>query len=205
MSCDRTAPSSYSQSGASLIVVLLILMVVSILSIGGIQISMMAERSARSDRDQQIGWQGAEAGLFDAEYDILGLPAAASNRRSSLFALDAVDVAKFVTDCGASGQGQGLCALSGTGKPAWLTVDFTATGNDARAVALGTFTGRTFQSGSAGVQPAKPPRYVIEPIPDPSFSRTKNPTGMRYVYRVTSMGFGPNADTQIILQMIYRN
>lgn len=193
------------QSGASLIVVLLILMIVSILGVSGIQISMLAERSARSDRDQQIGWQGAEAGLLDAEYDILGLPTTAANKRDAIFSLDTVDLAQFVTDCGSSGQTKGLCALNSTGKPAWLTVDFTATGNSAKTAEFGTFTSRTFPAGSAGIQPSKPPRYVIEPIPDPSFSRTKNPTGMRYVYRVTSMGFGPNADTQIILQMLYRN
>lgn len=27
----------------------------------------------------------------------------------------------------------------------------------------------------------------------------------QYVYRVTAMGFGPNAETQAVLQMLYRN
>ena len=200
-----------SQRGLSLIVVLLILIVVSVLGVGGIQISMMGERSTRNERDMQVAWQGAEAGLIDAEFDIEGLPAASTNKRNSIFKRGDVDLAKFIDNCGDSGQSIGLCGLKETGKPAWLTVDFTATGTGAKAVELGTYTGRDFPSGVKGIQPAKPPRYVIEPILDRfgvKSYRTTDPaagSGPSYVYRVTSMGFGPNGETQGVLQMIYRN
>ena len=200
-----------SQRGLSLIVVMLILIVVSVLGVGGIQISMMGERSTRNERDMQVAWQGAEAGLIDAEFDIEGLPAASTNKRNSIFKRGDVDLAKFIDNCGDSGQSIGLCGLKETGKPAWLTVDFTATGTGAKAVELGTYTGRDFPSGVKGIQPAKPPRYVIEPILDRygvKSYRTTDPTagsGPSYVYRVTSMGFGPNGETQGVLQMIYRN
>ena len=200
-----------SQRGLSLIVVMLVLIVVSVLGVGGIQISMMGERSTRNERDMQVAWQGAEAGLIDAEFDIEGLPAASTNKRNSIFKRGDVDLAKFIDNCGDSGQSIGLCGLKETGKPAWLTVDFTATGTGAKAVELGTYTGRDFPSGVKGIQPAKPPRYVIEPILDRygvKSYRTTDPTagsGPSYVYRVTSMGFGPNGETQGVLQMIYRN
>lgn len=200
-----------SQRGLSLIVVMLILIVVSVLGVGGIQISMMGERSTRNERDMQVAWQGAEAGLIDAEFDIEGLPAASTNKRNSIFKRGDVDIAKFIDNCGDSGQSIGLCGLKETGKPAWLTVDFTATGTGAKAVELGTYTGRDFPSGVKGIQPAKPPRYVIEPILDRfgvKSYRTTDPaagSGPSYVYRVTSMGFGPNGETQGVLQMIYRN
>ena len=200
-----------SQRGLSLIVVMLILIVVSVLGVGGIQISMMGERSTRNERDMQVAWQGAEAGLIDAEFDIEGLPAASTNKRNSIFKRGDVDLVKFIDNCGDSGQSIGLCGLKETGKPAWLTVDFTATGTGAKAVELGTYTGRDFPSGVKGIQPAKPPRYVIEPILDRfgvKSYRTTDPTagsGPSYVYRVTSMGFGPNGETQGVLQMIYRN
>ena len=200
-----------SQRGLSLIVVMLILIVVSVLGVGGIQISMMGERSTRNERDMQVAWQGAEAGLIDAEFDIEGLPAASTNKRNSIFKRGDVDLAKFIDNCGDSGQSIGLCGLRETGKPAWLTVDFTATGTGAKAVELGTYTGRDFPSGVKGIQPAKPPRYVIEPILDRfgvKSYRTTDPaagSGPSYVYRVTSMGFGPNGETQGVLQMIYRN
>lgn len=196
---------SRPQQGVSLVIVLMILVIVSILGVSGIQISMMGERSARNDRDAQIAWQSGEAALLDAEFDIEGLPASSTTKRNTIFALGKTDIVKFVADCGTSGQVQGLCALNLTGKAAWLTVDFTATGNSAPATAFGTFTGRDFPSGAKGIQPTKPPRYVIEPIPDPENARTAKPTEMKYIYRVTAMGFGPNAETQAVLQMLYRN
>ena len=202
-SCAR--PPQHSR-GVSLIVVLLILVVVSILGVSGIQVAMMGERGTRNDRDQQVAWQGAEAALIDAEFDIEGLPASSTTKGNTIFKAKETEIAKFIQDCGNSGQSVGLCALNLTGKPAWLTVDFTATGSTAPTVQFGTFTGRDFPSGSKGIQPALPPRYVIEPIPDPRFARTARPgSGTRFVYRVTAMGFGPNAETQAVVQMIYRN
>lgn len=199
------------QRGLSLIIVMLILIVVSVLGVGGIQISMMGERGTRNERDMQIAWQGAEAGLIDAEFDIEGLPATSTNKRNAIFKRGDVDLAKFIDNCGDSGQSIGLCGLKETGKPAWLTVDFTESGTGAKSVQLGTYTGRDFPSGVKGTQPAKPPRYVIEPILDRygvKSYRTTDPTagsGPSYVYRVTSMGFGPNGETQGVVQMIYRN
>lgn len=192
-------------SGVTLIVVLLILVVVSILGVSGIQVSMMGERGTRNDRDQQVAWQAAEAALIDAEFDIEGLPTSSTTKRNALFDVKAPAVNSFVQNCGNTGSLTGLCRLNDTGKPAWLTVDFTTTGSGAPTVQFGTFTGRDFPSGSKGIQPALPPRYVIEQIPDPRTSRTEKPDDRRYVYRVTAMGFGPNAETQAVVQMIYRN
>ena len=198
--------TSRRNSGASLIVVMLILVVVSILGVSGIQVAMMGERGTRNDRDQQVAWQAAEAALMDAEFDIEGLPASSTSKRNAIFKSKETDVMQFITDCGTSGQNVGLCSLNATGKPAWLTVDFSTTGTGAPTVEFGTFTGRVFPAGAKGVQPIRPPRYVIEPISDPRFSRTSRPgSDSRYVYRVTAMGFGPNAQTQAVVQMTYRN
>ncbi|GKS90410.1 PilX N-terminal domain-containing pilus assembly protein [Acidovorax sp. SUPP2539] len=198
-------PRASKERGASLIVVMLLLVIVSILGISGVQISMMAERGTRNDRDTQIAWQSTEAALMDAEFDILGQPASSSTKRNSIFKRGSTDISQFVQDCGTSGNTIGLCALNATGKPAWLAVDFTITANNAPTTVFGTYTGRTFPSGNAGIQPAQPPRYVIEPIPDPSMSRTKDPKDVKYIYRITAMGFGPNADTQTVSQVIFRN
>ena len=200
-----SAPPARRSRGVSLIVVLLILVVVSILGVSGIQLAMMGERGTRNDRDQQIAWQAAEAALMDAEFDIEGLPASSTTKRNNIFKSIDTQIEKFKTDCGSSDNQTGLCALNDTGTPAWLTVDFTLTGTSAPTVQFGTFTGRDFPSGSKGVQPVRPPRYVIEPIRDPRFARTRPVTEQLYVYRVTAMGFGPNAETQAVVQMIYRN
>lgn len=183
------------QQGASLIMVLLILIVVSVLGAGGAQIAIMSERGARNDRDQQVAWQAAEAALIDAEIEMYG--AGTSSRRAIFDSKNQVD---FVSGCGTSGNSLGLCALNLSGKPAWLVADFTDATANAMTVPLGQFTGRTFAAGGTGIQPAKVPRYVVEMIPDPIGDKS-NPT---YLYRVTAMGFGPRPDIQSVVQMVYR-
>lgn len=199
------------QHGLSLIVVLLIMVVVSVLGVGGIQIAMMGERSTRNDRDAQVAWQAAEAALIDAEFDIEGQAVGSTAKRNAIFKRGEVDVAKFEDGCGSSGQSKGLCLLNNPGtKAAWLSVDFTTSDASARTTPLGTFTGRDFPAGAKGIQPSRTPRYVIEVVPDRYGSksyRTSDPAaaGISYVYRVTAMGFGPSDQVQSVLQMIYRN
>jgi type II secretory pathway pseudopilin PulG len=100
-----------AQRGISLVVVLFVLIITSLLGVGATQIAMMSERAARSDRDQQIALQAAEAALADAELDIF-------NTRRSLFSPP--NPSLFEAGCG-TGASMGLCnGLAGT-KPAWLT------------------------------------------------------------------------------------
>lgn len=181
----------HRQEGASLIMVMMILIIVSLLGISAAQIGLMSERGARNDRDMQIAWQAAEAALIDAEFDMTG----AAATRKDLF--DGKNRTAFLPGCGTSGTTVGLCAVTSSGKPAWLSVDFTNTTSSARTTAFGTFSGRTFKSGNLGVQPAQAPRYIIEALEDPLDKKF-------LVYRVTAMGFGPRTDIQAMLQMIYR-
>jgi type IV pilus assembly protein PilX len=198
-------PVPRQQAGASLIMVMIILTVVSMIGIAGVQISAMGERGARNDRDYQIAWQSAEAGLIDAEMDLYG---PGTSTRRSVFTPQ-TSLISFVDGCGTSGNSQGLCSMSASGKAAWLLPDFTATGSSAPTAEYGTFTNRTFQAGSSGFQPSKKPRYVIEAIPDSfgagSASRDQSDPSPKYVFRVTAMGFGPRDDIQAVVQMVYRN
>lgn len=192
------------QAGASLIMVMIILTVVSMVGIAGIQISSMSERGARNDRDYQIAWQSAEAGLIDAEMDLFG-PGASTRRNVFTSQNGAIS---FVAGCGTSGNSQGLCSMSDSGKAAWLLPDFTLTGSSAPTTEYGTFTGQTFQAGPSGFQPSKKPRYVIEAIPDsfgPGSASRDQSESPQFVYRVTSMGFGPRDDIQAVVQMVFRN
>lgn len=198
----RISPTSghraTSQRGVSLIIVMLILIIVSILGVGGAQIATMAERGSRNDRDMQVAWQSAEAALMDAEADIHD----GASTRAAIFAASS-NANAFVAGCGDTGTNRGLCALVEAGKPAWLAVDFTVTSGGAKTAAFGDFTSRAFAAGSTGVQPAKKPRYVVEPIPDPGNRDLSAPSS--YLYRVTAMGFGPRDDIQAVTQIIYRN
>jgi type IV pilus assembly protein PilX len=188
------APHQKKQAGASLVMVLLILVVVSVLGVGGAQVALMSERSSRNDRDQQIAWQAAEAGLLDAESDIFDTT---STRRTTF---DSKSQTAFALNCGTSGTGRGLCALPTAGKPAWLTVDFADTSSSAATVEYGTFTSKSFSAGTSGVRPALRPRYIIEIVPD-TIGDKSDPS---YLYRVTTMGFGPRQDIQAVLQTLYR-
>lgn len=214
------------QKGVSLIVVLMLLVIVSLLGVASMHIVMMGERAARSDRDMQLAWQGAEAALVDAEIELQG-PNSFSNSRTTLIQSAKPEI---TTGCNVSNANpwRGFCSLdsgqtdaNGMAMPTWLTVDFMDDSADAPSVALGTYTGRTFQSaGNAvgiGVQPAFAPRYVIEYIDidlsDPSGGQTtaqqqssisRDIEGLK-LYRVTSIGFGPRSDIQAVLQTIYRN
>lgn len=220
-------PGALVQRGLSLIVVLLILIVVSVLGVAGVNIAMMAERGTRNDRDMQLALQGAEAALTDAELDIEGVVVnpdatllANRNARTAIFTPDAVNISQFVEHCGNTNVNRGLCTERTTGdKPAWLEEpNFDLTGKGVgNSVELGEFTGRpTLSAGTAGMQPAKQPRYVIEAILDnhaPKTCKTHDNAasggtgaiGCPYLFRVTAMGFGPNPQTQVVLQMLYRS
>ena len=190
----RLSRRAHAERGVSLIMVLMMLVVVSLLGVGGAQIGLMSERGARNDRDSQVAWQAAEAALLDAELDM-------TNFRTTTF--DGVNKMAFVANCGQANDASsyGLCVTSSATKPAWLTVDFTVNDTSARSVPFGTFTTRVFAAGGVGLQPARAPRYVIELVPDPLLG---TPTEPKYMYRVTAMGFGPRTDIQGVLQMIYR-
>lgn len=200
------------QSGVTLIMVLLILVVVSLLGVGGAQIAMMSERGARNDRDQQLAWQAAEAGLIDAENDLIfssnpklcaKSASCPATRPRGDWLLDGKNETVFpFSGCGDSSNLLGLCASVVTGKPAWLTENFTDTSSSATTVAFGTFTGANFDTGEIGVQPAQAPRYIIEPV----WARTGDAASSdrELLYRVTAMGFGPRIDIQAVVQMLYR-
>lgn len=185
--------SQQMQRGASLIMVMLILIVVSVLGVGSAQISLMSERGARNERDLQVAWQSAEAALNDAEIEMF--PNGAGTRRAEF-----ANATSFVQNCGTAGSSVGLCALTLVGKPAWLTADLEAAGIN--TVRFGDFTGRIFAAGLVGIQPAQAPRYVVELIPDPGAADMSDPSAV--LYRVTAIGFGPRTDIQVVLQMMYR-
>lgn len=192
--------TKHKQQGIALIFVLLILVVVSLLGVGGAQLAMMGEKGARNERDTQISRQYAEAALIDAEFDIRG-PNTNGSKRMDTFST----LSNFIDDCGTSGSARGLCAESFVGKPIWLKVDFLNTSDTAPSAKIGTFTGRTVTNVGIGIQPALAPRYIVEPVPDMT-TGVERGLGVKkkILYRVTSMGFGPRADIQTVMQMVFR-
>jgi type IV pilus assembly protein PilX len=209
--------------GFSLIVSLMMLIVIIILGISGSQMAINEERGARADRDRQIAFQAAEAALKDAEQEIYGstsapcdqpgLPTSTRMRSppggpktcfSEAWSLG------FLPGCTAS-PNAGLCATSNA-TPIYLdanvkfAADAKGSGNN-HTVAYGTFTGKVFASqsvlGNTSLPiSAYPPRYVIELVPkDVAYtSATEIPNPK--MFRVTAVGFGANANTQVMLQSV---
>ncbi len=189
------------ERGITLIVVLMILLVVTVVGIGGVQISLMSERTARFERDYQVARQAAEAALMDAEFDIRG-PNTSAKQRISRFAPE--NLMDFASGCGDSTTLRGMCLPSTTNTPVWLSVDFLASSGQ-KSAAFGEFTGRSFDAGSLGVKPAHVPRYIIEMLEDPTGPGSKaHGTPKKVIYRITAIGFGPREDTQVVLQSVFR-
>ncbi len=184
-----------NQSGIALIVVLLILVVVSLLGIGGAQLAMMGERGARNERDAQVSRQYAEEALLDAELDIR------KSARKDKFNSEM----NFVDGCGTTGDLVGLCAQSLSGKPIWLTVNFEEVSATPHYTTFGTKTARTAVIHGSGLQPALAPRYIVEILPDGSAGVERGlKAPKKMLHRVTAMGFGPRPEIQTVLQTVFR-
>ncbi|MDP3348571.1 MAG: PilX N-terminal domain-containing pilus assembly protein [Hydrogenophaga sp.] len=182
------------EQGFSLITTLVLLVIASLLGVAASQLVLMSERSSRYDRDRLIAFQAAEAALLDAEMDIRG----PGSMRAALFS--PTSITGFEDGCSNAGMTRGMCLpASLSARPVWSTVSFTDT---TRTVAFGDYTGRKYAAGESGVQPARPPRYLIEVIQD--LSPGSNVGAQRHMYRVSAVGFGPREETQVMLQMFFR-
>ena len=189
-----------AQRGVTLVIVLMLLVVVTLLGVGAARMAMLAERSARNDRDYQVAWQAAEAALMDAQFDIRG-PNASPAGRMGIFTQDNTSV--FQPGCNTTEPYLGLCqpAVEGA-KPVWASVDFLD--GSGTTVEYGTYTGRTFDSGGTGVKPEHAPRYMIEWVPDTTPGGSAASGSKPIMYRVTAMGFGTREDVQVVMQMAFK-
>jgi len=191
------------QSGVTLVIVLMLLVIVTLLGVGAARIALLAERSTRNDRDYQVAWQSAEAALLDAQFDIAG-PNASGSQRMALFT--SANTSVFSVGCNTSTLYRGLCAPS-EGKPVWASVDFLDESSSATTVGFGTYTGRGFDAGGVGVKPSRVPRYLIEVLQDKALGGEAGDDPNKpkpLIYRITAMGFGPRDDVQVVLQAAYR-
>jgi len=73
MKFTTRANAQSKQRGAALVVALLMLMVMTVLGIAAMQVTRLEERMAGNSRDINLAFQGAEAGLRDAENRIAAM------------------------------------------------------------------------------------------------------------------------------------
>lgn len=183
------------QAGIALLTALFVLLAVTMVALGVARIAFDAERGARGDRDRQLAFQAAEAGLADAERDIAG-GADPVSLRAAMFRDDGA--VGFVPGCGRDGANLGLCAYSAGGPPAWQTVEVAAT------TPYGSYTGASLPAlPYGGPLPLAPPRYVIELMPA-AHSGEDAGAGRQALFRITAFGYGARAGTLVVLQSVYR-
>ena len=180
---NKLFASRQSQRGVSLVIVLLFLVMLSILGTTAIQTSSLEEKMTGNERDRQIAFEAAEGALRDAEREIFQSLSPAS---------------PFDSACD-----NGLCTPSLTAVPAWDAVDwYSATPRQ-----YGAFSG-------AGAYPvaglAQTPRYIIEILPrmSPTSGNSagmgaRSSTAAGTPYRITAVGWGKRATTEVQLQSVY--
>jgi type IV pilus assembly protein PilX len=200
------------QNGMALIVVLGMMSVVFVVAAISIRLTLLAERSARNDRDRQVAFQSAETALADAELDIMG-PNTAANKRCSVRSKHLEGL--FPPGCGAdsSNKTRGLCALNATeSKPLYTAINFEESDDSLRRFAnFGEFTGRssTFTAAGSGGVSASAPKYIIEVINHiPPVSANGKPVEaapLEQAFLVTAVGYGASVTTKVMLQaMIFK-
>ncbi len=173
------------QTGISLVIVLVFLVILSILGVTGMQNATFASRIAGNEADRTVAFQAAEAALRDAENDIRGLnydstnPAACTSCRADLISRGN----GFSTTCSL-----GRCVQSGSTQ---LWEDSTIwDSSSTRSVVYGTYTNAPAFNGGVSQVVVRQPRYILEYFDQGGYS----------VYRITAMGFGANESTRALLQ-----
>lgn len=183
---------------------MIMMIVVMLLGTTAARMALMNEKSSRNDRDRQIAFQAAEAGLRDAELALQGLTR--DSTRSQAFPEQS-------GRCHA-----GLCRTGDS--PLWNNTDARASTPWAQ---YGRHSGHRFPYGAASL-PHQPPRYLIELLgaPKPGVHRSAYAHADAHVdrrvdlhvdlhldpdiqqrYRITAVGFGSRPGTQVFLQTLH--
>jgi type IV pilus assembly protein PilX len=175
-------PNPSLQRGASLVVALMFLVVLTILGLVTVRSSTVQERMAGNDRDRAVAFEAAEGALRDAERDIL---------------LNITTGNSFDSACTA-----GLCSPATTATPNWNAISWTGTTSRIYGAGSG--------AGTYPLDVVQPPRYIIEALPPlPAGAGNSEVYGQRSSttggngYRITARGWGRRATTQVSLQSVY--
>lgn len=177
-------PARRRERGLVLLCALLLMLAAMVAGLAAARTAFASVAAARYERERLLARGAAEAALFDAERDIEG---GGEPARAALFT--AAGASSWPADCGQGAQDRGLCGARDP--PAWQTLDLAAQDNPA-LVSYGGVTGAPMAVGG-GLLPARLPAYLIEKLDAASG-----------LYRITAIGFGARASTQVVLQALYR-
>lgn len=185
-----------AQRGLALACVLLLLAAAMVIGVAVARGAFALLASARNEGDRVTARLAAEAALLDAERDLAGAGVGADADAAARAALLAqADGAGFADGCGRGPADLGLCRVAAP--PAWQDIDLTDPEADV-LVPYGRYTGAVLPLG-AGTLPARLPGYLIEKLAPPG----ADPMHGSF-YRITAVGFGMRASTQVVLQSLFR-
>lgn len=191
---NRACPHACApQAGAVLLTVLLTLTVLMLLAGSAAQTVWLGEKMTRNAFGRVAAFEAAEAALLDAEDDIL------RSRRAALFTSNNVTAFPAQPGCQTNGDRLGLCRAV-TGSSIWQDLDLASSAS--ATVPYGSFTGNRYVAARG----APAPRYVIEVLPDavPVAGERADALSFQYQYRITAIGFNPDATAPVVLEKILR-
>ena len=171
--CRYSGPQ---ERGSALLISLIILLVISLLAIGGMQGTILQERMSANMHDRELAFQAAETALRDAELLLMSDPP--DNITNS----------------------NGIYDLNNAGTPNWTGSPVSA-GNgslnypqNASGAALdGVAAQPQYFIERIGLTPAGTETEAGVPVPPVSF------------YRITARGFGATAQSVVVLRSVFRN
>ncbi len=181
----RSTP--HQARGATLIIGLIVLLLVTLLSVATMEHTSRQERMTGNLARRTKAMEAAESTLRDAERDIQ-------------FSGRVVAANGFVAGCI-----EGLCTPSLTTIPNWK--NDAVWSSNTKSVAYGAKTG----AGSLpSTEVSSAPRYIIEPFLDLrggslGVANYNQPAGSSFRYRVTARAVGPGAGGEVVLlQSLYK-
>ena len=223
--------SRHHQGGVVLIVALLFLIMLTMIGTAAVNMSTAEERMARSNRDYNVALQAAESALRDAQADMLNTgpwaqPVKRISGQSGFNDLCTLGMCRVQVGVGnrvwEQASGAWITNLTGLDKSRMIG---THTGN--YRMATTKYPDESISAQTADPNnviapvPAPPslkvggvtrqPRYLLEVMPDDRPGQRISAqalggynTGLEFVYRVTAMGYGSDANTRVLLQMMYK-
>ena len=189
MNASRRAPPSHGrQSGMSLFPALMFLLVLAVLGVSALNSTVMQEKMVSNTKDANLAFQAAEAGLRDAEADVV---------------INITGGTVFSSSCT-----HGLCTPPSTWtSPSSLDISKAIDwSNSGLTRSYGAYT-----SSSALPDVAAQPQYVIEKLSSlpvgPGGSAGIGLPGLPLnggaAYRLTVLATGARAETRVILQSTF--
>jgi len=160
------------QRGATLIIAMVLLVIITLISVSAMQQSAVEEKMSNNFHDHELAFQAAESALIEGQNWLLALGSEPTP----------------VDTCGA--------------QPCVLTLSPTQYAEEQTAAWWQSAANTAVITSTAINNVASQPRYYIEFyrfVPDSPGVGQGIPTGVHF-YRVSARGVGKNASTQVIIQ-----